>query len=99
VNTKIYLGHLPYATTADDLKTMCAKHGSVTSAKIVNDRETGRSRGFGFVEMATAEEAQAAITGLNGTPMDGNTLLVKEARVREARPGSGDASMPNPRPI
>jgi RNA recognition motif-containing protein len=99
VNTKIYLGHLPYATTAEDLKSMCGKHGSVTSAKIVSDRETGRSRGFGFVEMSTAEEAQAAITGLNGTPMDGNTLLVKEARVREARPDGSDSSMGSRRPI
>jgi len=89
MSTKIYVGGLPFSATDQDLSDLFSKHGSVTSARVVSDRDTGRSRGFGFVEMATAEEAKAAISGLNGTTMDGRTLVVNEARPREPRSGGG----------
>jgi RNA recognition motif-containing protein len=78
----IYVGNLPYETGEEDLKTLFSPYGSVTRARTVTDRETGRSRGFGFVEMASDDEARAAIEALNGTKMGGRTLVVNEARPR-----------------
>ncbi len=81
----IYVGNLPFTTSDDDLRDMFAAHGNVDSARVIMDRETGRSRGFGFVEMASDGEAQAAISALNGTNFDGRSLTVNEARPRADR--------------
>src|SRR2546427_9504137 len=89
MGTKLYVGGLPYSSTEQQLQELFSQHGSVTSAKIITDKYTGQSRGFGFVEMATAEEAQKAITALNGTQMNGRTITVNEARPQEKRPGGG----------
>jgi RNA recognition motif-containing protein len=78
----IYVGNLPYTTTDEDLRAAFAPYGSVTSARVVFDRETGRSRGFGFVEMANSSEALAAIEALNQTDMQGRQLRINEARAR-----------------
>lgn len=78
----IYVGNLPYSTTDEDLRAAFAPYGSVTSARVVFDRETGRSRGFGFVEMANSSEALAAIEALNQTDMQGRQLRINEARAR-----------------
>jgi len=88
--TKLYVGNLPFQTTSDELKDHFAQSGSVESASVVEDRMTGRSRGFGFVEMATPEEAAAAIEQLNGKDFGGRNLTVNEARPRTDRgPGGG----------
>jgi len=84
---KLYVGNLPFNTTADDLRDAFGAHGKVTSASVATDRDTGRSRGFGFVEMANG--AEAAISALNGTDMGGRNLVVNEARPREDRGGGG----------
>ncbi|MBI5864019.1 MAG: RNA-binding protein [Planctomycetes bacterium] len=89
MGTKIYVGNLPYSASDVDLQNMFAEHGTVRSAQVVMDRETGRSKGFGFVEMGSEEEAQAAITALNGKPHAGRTLTVNEARPKEPRSGGG----------
>ena len=89
VNQKIYVGNLPYSTTDQELQDLFATHGTVQSANVVTDRYTGRSRGFGFVEMGSAEEAQQAITALNGTEYEGRNLVVNEARPKESRPPMG----------
>ncbi|TLY30301.1 MAG: RNA-binding protein [Nitrospirae bacterium] len=89
MGTKLYVGSLPYSTTEQQLTELFAQHGTVQSAKVISDRYTGQSRGFGFVEMATNEEAQKAITALNGTPLGGRTLVVNEARPQEKRPYGG----------
>lgn len=89
MGTKLYVGSLPYSTTEQELQELFAQHGSVQSAKVITDRYTGQSRGFGFVEMATADDAQKAITALNGTPLGGRTLVVNEARPQEKRSFSG----------
>ncbi len=89
MGTKLYVGSLPYSTTEQELTELFAQHGSVQSAKVISDRYTGQSRGFGFVEMATAEEAQKAITALNGTALGGRTLVVNEARPQEKRSFGG----------
>ena len=86
---KIYVGNLPWSTTSADLEQMFAPHGPVRSAEVISDRETGRSRGFGFVEMETNEGLQAAIAALNGHEMNGRPLTVNEARERSPRPGGG----------
>lgn len=83
--TKLYVGGLSYSTTQDALQTAFAQAGTVTSATIIMDRMSGRSKGFGFVEMSTEEEAQAAIAMFNGKEMDGRTLTVNEARPLEPR--------------
>ncbi|HZD59814.1 MAG TPA: RNA-binding protein [Anaerolineae bacterium] len=83
--TKIYVGNLPYTVTEDELREVFAEKGTVLSANIVTDRETGRSRGFGFVEMEDAEAAAAAIEELNGAELQGRKLVVNEARPREER--------------
>ena len=89
---KIYVGNLPWSTTSADLEAMFAPHGAVRSAEVISDRETGRSRGFGFVEMVSAESAQAAINGLNGLSVDGRTISVSLARPREDRATAGGYS-------
>ena len=86
---KLYVGNLSYNVTSADLEQMFGAHGTVTSAQVIEDRETGRSKGFGFVEMNSDAEAQAAITALNGQEHDGRALTVNEARPREARSGGG----------
>lgn len=82
---KLYVGNLSFQTTEDNLRDLFAAHGTVTSAQIVMDRETGRSRGFGFVEMGNDQEAKAAIAGVNGRDLQGRTVNVNEARPREER--------------
>lgn len=89
---KIYVGNLPWSTTSQDLEAMFAPHGAVRSAEVISDRETGRSRGFGFVEMETNEGLQAAISALNGHEINGRPLTVNEARERTPRPGGGGGS-------
>ena len=86
---RLYVGNLSYSVSSSDLEQLFAAHGSVTSAQVIEDRETGRSKGFGFVEMGTDDEAAAAISGLNGTEHDGRTLNVNEAKPREPRGGGG----------
>jgi RNA recognition motif-containing protein len=86
---KIYVGNLNYQTSSEELKTLFAAYGNVASAEVLKDRETGRSKGFGFVEMSTDQEAQAAIAGLHGKDMGGRPLTVNEARPREDRPRGG----------
>ncbi len=85
VGTKLYVGSLPYTTTDQQLQELFAQHGTVSSAKVISDRYTGRSRGFGFVEMATSEDAQKAIAALNGTQYEGRALVVNEAKPQEKR--------------
>lgn len=92
MGSKIYVGGLPYAATEQQLSDLFAAHGSVESARVITDKFTGQSRGFGFVEMSSAEEAQTAINALNGTQMDGRTLTVNEARPQEPRTGGGGRS-------
>ncbi len=89
MGSKIYVGGLPYSATEAQLNDLFATHGTVESARVITDKFTGQSRGFGFVEMSTAEEAKAAITALNGTQMDGRTLTVNEAKPQEPRSGGG----------
>jgi len=86
---KIYVGNLSYNATGSDLETLFAAHGKVESAEVIADRETGRSKGFGFVEMGSDAEAQAAIAALNGQEHDGRALTVNEAKPREERPRGG----------
>lgn len=86
---KLYVGNLSYQTTSESLEQLLSQFGEVTSAEVIMDRETGRSKGFGFVEMASDEEAQAAIAALSGKEHDGRALTVNEARPRENRGGGG----------
>jgi len=86
---KLYVGNLSYDMNKNDLEQMFAAHGTVTSAQVITDRETQRSKGFGFVEMGSDQEAQAAIAALNGKSIDGRALTVNEARPQEARSGGG----------
>lgn len=87
MGNKIYVGNLPFSATSENLNEMFSQFGTVDSAKIVMDRDTGRSKGFGFVEMSTGEEAAAAIEKLNGSDMGGRSLVVNEARPMEPRSG------------
>src|ERR1019366_7271878 len=89
MGSKLYVGNLSYNTTSSDLEQLFAAHGSVQSAEVIADRETGRSKGFGFVQMGSDEEAQAAIAALNGQENDGRPLTVNEAKPREDRPRGG----------
>ena len=91
MGTRIYVGNLDYGVGDSDLEKMFAPHGTVQSAQVVMDRDTGRSKGFGFVEMGSDEEAQAAIAALNGKEIEGRTITVNEARPREggSRGGGG----------
>jgi RNA recognition motif-containing protein len=86
---KIYVGNLSYNVTSSDLEQLFTSHGQVQSAEVISDRATGRSKGFGFVEMSSDEEAQAAIAALNGTEHDGRNLTVNEAKPKEDRPRGG----------
>ncbi len=86
---KLYFGGLSYSTTDDTLQAAVAPFGTVASAKVIMDRETGRSRGFGFVEMSTDEEAMAVISGLDGKEVDGRAVRVSEARPQENGGGGG----------
>ncbi|MBM3382680.1 MAG: RNA-binding protein [Betaproteobacteria bacterium] len=88
-NAKLYVGNLSYNSTEDSLAGLFSQFGEVVSCRIVTDRETGRSKGFGFVEMATAEAAQQSIAQLNGQQVDGRQLTVNEARPQEPRQGGG----------
>ena len=89
MNKKLYVGGLPYSVTEDKLQEIFSAHGTVESARVITDRFTGRSRGFGFVEMSNEEEAQTAIDSLNGSDLDGRSLTVNEARPQENRGGGG----------
>ena len=89
MGNKLYVGNLPYQTRDSDLEQAFSQFGSVTSAKVMMERETGRSKGFGFVEMGSDAEAQAAITGMNGQSLGGRSVVVNEARPMEQRPGTG----------
>jgi RNA recognition motif-containing protein len=86
---KLYIGNLSYDTTSSDLQQLLSAHGTVQSAEVITDRSTGQSKGFGFVEMGSDEEAQAAIKALNGQDHGGRALTVNEAKPREARTGGG----------
>ncbi len=88
-SNKLYVGGLPYSTTEADLKELFSEHGTVESARVITDRQTGRSKGFGFVEMSSQEEAEAAIEKLNDSELGGRTLVVNEAKPREKRGSSG----------
>lgn len=87
MGNKLYVGNLAYGIRDEDLQQAFAQFGNVNSAKVMMDRETGRSKGFGFVEMGSDAEAQSAISGMNGQPLEGRALVVNEARPREERPG------------
>ena len=87
MGSKIYVGGLPFSTTEAQLNELFASHGTVESARVITDKFTGQSRGFGFVEMSTPEEAKKAIGALNATQLDGRTLTVNEAKPQEARAG------------
>jgi RNA recognition motif-containing protein len=89
MGSKLYVGNLSYNTTSSDLEQLCSAHGTVQSAEVIQDRETGRSKGFGFVQMGGDAEAQAVITALHGQDMDGRALTVNEAKPREPRSGGG----------
>ncbi|MBC7444548.1 MAG: RNA-binding protein [Polaromonas sp.] len=86
MGNKLYVGNLPYTVRDEDLQQSFGQFGAVTSAKVMMERDTGRSKGFGFVEMASDAEAQAAINGMNGQPLGGRSITVNEARPMEARP-------------
>jgi RNA recognition motif-containing protein len=99
MGNKLYVGNLPYTVRDEDLQQSFSEFGSVTSAKVMMERDTGRSKGFGFVEMGSDAEAQAAINGMNGQSLGGRSVTVNEARPMEARPprtggygGGGDRS-------
>lgn len=89
MSMKLYVGNLSFQTSSEDLQALFAQAGTVESAVVVEDRDTGRSRGFGFVEMATKEEGEAAIQQFNGTDLNGRNLNVNEARPREDRGNRG----------
>jgi RNA recognition motif-containing protein len=99
MGNKLYVGNLPYTVRDEDLQQSFSEYGSVNSAKVMMERDTGRSKGFGFVEMGSDAEAQAAISGMNGQSLGGRSVTVNEARPMEARPprtggygGGGDRS-------
>ena len=87
MGTKLYVGNLPYSATSEELNALFAAHGAVKSSDVIMDRETGRSKGFGFVEMGADAEAKAAIAAMNGVQMNGRALTVNEAKPREPRTG------------
>ena len=89
MSTKLYVGNLSFDTTQQDLEQIFGESGTVTSASIIEDRETGRSRGFAFVEMSSKEEASAAIAALDGKEVGGRNLKVNEAKPRESNGGGG----------
>ena len=87
--TKLYVGNLAYTTTEDELREKFSQFGEVESVNVIMDRDTGRSKGFGFVEMGSEDAAQAAIEAMNGTEIDGRTIKVSESKPQERRPGGG----------
>ena len=89
MSKKLYVGNLGYDVSSSDLETLLSAHGTVLSAEVISDRMTGRSKGFGFVEMESAAEAEAAIAALNGKPHGDRTLTVNEAKPRAPRGGGG----------
>ena len=89
MGSKLYVGNLSYNSTSSDLEQLFGQHGTVQSAEVIQDRDTGRSKGFGFVQMGSDQEAQAAISALNGQEVDGRALTVNEAKPREDRGGGG----------
>src|ERR687889_1568528 len=89
MGSKLYVGNLSYNSTSSDLEQLFGQHGTVQSAEVIQDRDTGRSKGFGFVQMGSDDEAQAAIAALNGQDHDGRNLTVNEAKPREDRGGGG----------
>ena len=95
MGSKLYVGNLSYNATGSELEQLFAQHGSVQSAEVIADRDTGRSKGFGFVQMGSDSEAQAAIAALNGKEHDGRALTVNEAKPREDRPRSGGGGFGN----
>ena len=97
MSKKVFVGGLPWASTDDDLNNMFSQFGTVVSATILKDRETGKSRGFGFVEMENDEQADAAIAALNGSDFGGRKLNVNEARPFEKRSGGGGGNFRNNR--
>ena len=86
MGNKLYVGNLPYSVRDSDLEQAFSQFGAVTSAKVMMERDTGRSKGFGFVEMGNDAEAQAAVNGMNGQPLGGRSIVVNEARPMEPRP-------------
>ncbi len=88
-SNKLYVGGLPYSVTDDKLQEIFAPHGTVESARVITDRMTGRSRGFGFVEMSSQAEAEEAIQKMNGTDLEGRSLTVNEAKPQQERSGGG----------
>ncbi len=88
-NNKLYVGGLPYTVTDDKLQEIFSPHGTVESARVITDRMTGRSRGFGFVEMSSQSEAEEATKNLNGTDLEGRSLTVNEAKAQQERSGGG----------
>lgn len=89
MNNKLYVGGLPYSVTDGQLQELFSAHGTVESAKVIADKFTGQSRGFGFVEMSSGSEAQSAISALNGTQYEGRSLVVNEAKPQTSRNGGG----------
>jgi cold-inducible RNA-binding protein len=89
MNKKLYVGGLPYSFDNNDLERLFSGSGTVVSAKVIMDRDTGRSKGFGFVEMDSADQAQQAIKQLNGSVQDGKTIIVNEAKPQQERTGGG----------
>lgn len=95
MNNKLYVGGLPYSVTDGQLQELFSAHGSVESAKVIADKFTGQSRGFGFVEMSSGSEAQSAISALNGTQYEGRSLVVNEAKPQTNRNGGGGGGRDN----
>ena len=95
MNKNLYVGGLPYSVTEDKLRELFEPHGTVESAKVITDKYTDRSRGFGFVEMSTQQEAEQAIQSLNGTELDGRSLIVNVSKPRENRPRGGGGGSRN----
>jgi RNA recognition motif-containing protein len=89
MGSKLYVGNLSYNVTNADLEQLCSPHGTVRTADVIQDRDTGQSKGFGFVQMGSDQEAHAAIAALNGQDNDGRALTVSEAKPREERPRAG----------
>ena len=89
MNKKLYVGSLPYSITEDELRDLFSPFGAIASARVITDKFTGRSKGFGFVEMATEEDAQKAIDGNNGKEIEGRALVVSEAKAEKPREGGG----------
>ena len=97
MGSKVYVGGLPYSATEAEVEALFAEHGTVESARVITDKYTGQSRGFGFVEMSTPEEAQAAISALHSSEMGGRTLTVNEAKPMAPRSGGGGFGGPGGR--